>query len=68
MSQWWELGRRKGGGVKDGDSSGLWAFCVTWILDKADRWKCGGAESRIPELSAKRDLVEVVEFYWRTNT
>ena len=43
-------GGRKGG-VKDSEAA-AWGdrVFVTWNLDKADRWKGGGADSRIPEL------------------
>ena len=38
--------------VKDSEAA-AWGdrVFVTWNPDKADRWKGGGADSRIPELS-----------------
>ena len=47
------MGGRKGG-VKDSEAA-AWGdrVFVTWNLDKADRWKGGGADARIPELSEK---------------
>ena len=51
-NKWINNGRRKGG-VKH-SAAVAWGdhLVVMWNPDKADRWKCGGVDSWIPELYA----------------